>query len=205
MSPAPATTAFNISIRQVLTLLDGKFASMAEGIAQRRYAFWLGSGISRDRVDDLERVVARVLSHLRDHIDLANGCCAYRRALEQAIGLAHLSAVDEASVDFNRPITEWPAINTLFANLAQEYAGLLDIRVGGHPEEDYLLWEVVDVPTTFAAASATPDCEHFCIAILVLEGVLEDIATANWDGLIEAAVEELTEGSGTALADLRAG
>jgi hypothetical protein len=198
MSPAPGTTAFNISIRQVLTLLDGGFASMAEGIAQKRYALWLGSGISRDRVDDLKRVVARVLSHLRDHIDPADGCCAYRRALMQAIGLAHLSAADEASVDFTRPVTEWPAINTLLANLAQEYSRLLDIRVGGHPE-DYLLWEVVDVPTTFAAASAIPDCEHFCIAILALEGVLEDIATANWDGLIEAAVEELTEGSGTAL------
>jgi len=46
MSPAPGTTAFNISIRQVLDLLDGEFASMAEGIAQRRYVFWLGSGIS---------------------------------------------------------------------------------------------------------------------------------------------------------------
>jgi hypothetical protein len=199
MSPAPGTAAFNISIRHVLTLLDGEFASMAEGIAQKRYAFWLGSGISRDRVDDLKKVVARVLAHLRDRIDPTNGCCAYRRALTEAIGLAHLSSEDEASVDFSRPITEWPAINTLLVNLAQEYASLLDIRVAGHPEEDYLLWDVVDVPATFAAASAIPDCEHICIAILALEGVLEDIATANWDGLIEAAVGELTEGSGTAL------
>jgi hypothetical protein len=199
MSPAPGTTAFNISIRQVLDLLDGEFASMAEGIAQRRYVFWLGSGISRDRVDDLKMVVARVLSNLRDRIDSANSSCAYRLALEQAIGFAHLSSLDRASVDFGRPITEWPAIDTVLTNLTQEYASLLDIRVAGHPEEDYLLWDVVDVPTTFAAASAIPDCEHFCIAILVLEGVLEDIATANWDGLIEAAMEELTERSGTAL------
>src|ERR1039458_281036 len=199
MSLVPGPTAFNISICQALKLLDGEFASMAEGIAQRRYALWLGSGISRDRVDDLKKVVARVLSHLRYRIDPTSGACPYRLALNQAIGFARLSSVDLASVDFGQPIAEWPAINTVLTNLTQEYARLLDIRIEGHPEEDYLLWDVVDVPTTFAAASAIPDCEHICIAILALEGVLEDIATANWDGLIEAAVDELTECSGTAL------
>jgi hypothetical protein len=33
--------------------------------------------------------------------------------------------------------------------------------------------------------------EHLCIGILALEGVVSEIASANWDGLLEAAVEEL--------------
>ena len=36
-----------------------------------------------------------------------------------------------------------------------------------------------------------PDCEHLCIAILALEGVLGNAVSANWDGLIEAAVAQL--------------
>jgi SIR2-like domain len=95
--------------------------------------------------------------------------------------------------------TNWPVINTVLTNLAGEYSRLLDVRVLGHAEPDYLLWEVVDVPATFARASAAPDCEHFCIAILALEGVLPDVATANWDGLIEAAVDELTGATGISL------
>jgi hypothetical protein len=199
MPTALAPTALTISINQALELLDGDFASMSEGVAQRRYALWLGSGISRDRVDDLKKVVARVLSHLGDRIDPANGTCGYRRALQQAVGLAHLSAADKAGVDFDQPITKWKAIDTVVDNLTRVYSRLLDIRVDGHPEDDYLLWDVVDVPKTFAAATSVPDCEHLCIAILAVEGVLEDIATANWDGLIEAAVAEVTDRSETTL------
>ena len=52
-----------------------------------QYAFWLGSGISRDRVDDLKGVIARVLTHLRDRIDAGNANCVYRTALLEALDL----------------------------------------------------------------------------------------------------------------------
>jgi hypothetical protein len=202
-------TASAITVRETLDLLDGQFASLAEGVAQGKYAFWLGSGISRDRVDDLKDVVARVLTHLRDRIDVANANCPYRTALQEALDLSRLSAADRAQVDLALPIVEWPVLNTILVNLTHEYSRLLDIRVGGHAEADYLLWEIVNVPVTFAPAHATPDCEHLCIAILVLEGVVSDIPTANWDGLIEAAVNQLTQNAGNSLrvcvipADLR--
>lgn len=199
MSPAPVPTASTISISQVLDLLDGDFASMAEGIAKKQYALWLGSGISRERVDDLKRVVSRVLNHLRDRIDPTNANCPYRRGLDEAIEMARLSPADRMGINYDLPISEWPTIGVVLLNLTREYARLLDIRVAGQPAEDYLLWEAVDVPVTFAAVSAIPDCEHLCIAILTLEGVLPDIVSANWDGLVEAAVNELTESSGAAL------
>ncbi len=192
-------TAATITVRQALDLLDGAFTGLAEGVAQRRYAFWLGSGISRDRVDDLKGVVTRVLTHLRDRIDPGDDACPYRIALEEALLLAQLSGADRASLDFTTPVLGWPVIDTILTNLAGQYSRLLEIRVGGHTDPDYLLWEVVDVPATFAAAHATPDCEHLCLAILVLEGVVSDMPTANWDGLVEAAVDELTGAAGTAL------
>lgn len=140
-----------------------------------------------------------MLTHLRDRIDAGNANCGYRTALQEALDLAHLSPADRAQVDLTRPIVEWPVLATVLVNLTREYSRLLDIRVAGHAEADYLLWDVVDVPVTFAPAHATPDCEHLCIAMLLLEGVVTDIPTANWDGLIEAAVNQLTDATGNAL------
>jgi hypothetical protein len=54
-----------------------------------------------------------------------------------------------------------------------------------------MLWEAVDVRAQYGHLD-DPDAEHLCIAILVLEGVIEMIASGNWDGLIEAAVDRLS-------------
>lgn len=199
MALAPAPNAATITVRQALDLLDGPFAGLAGGIAQCRYAFWLGSGISRERVDDLKGVIAKVLAHLQSNIVADDPTCAYRTALTEAIQLAHLSPGDFGQIDFTVSAADWPVIDTVLTNLTREYSRLLDIRVNGHPEPDYLLWDVVDVPTTFAAGVVEPDCEHLCLAILALEGVLPDVVTANWDGLIEAAVNELTGSADVAL------
>src|SRR4051812_21798267 len=96
--------AATITVREALDLLDSAFASLAEGVAQRRYAFWLGSGISRERVDDLKGVIARVLSHLQQRIDASNPDCAYRAALTEALELAHLSPVDRRQVELGTQV-----------------------------------------------------------------------------------------------------
>jgi hypothetical protein len=54
-----------------------------------------------------------------------------------------------------------------------------------------LLWEAVDVVRAYADPTKTPDVEHLCVAVLALEGVVSDIASPNWDGLVERAVAEL--------------
>ncbi len=71
-------------------------------------------------------------------------------------------------------ISTTPSLNGLLRH--RTYQSQPGIRTPlGYPrrrtEEDYLLWNAVDVPATFAPASAIPDCEHYCIAILY-EGVL---------------------------------
>ena len=43
----------------------------------------------------------------------------------------------------------------------------------------------------YTFSSQEPDAEHLAIAMLVLEGAVTDIASANWDGLLEAAMNEL--------------
>jgi hypothetical protein len=96
--------------------------------------------------------------------------------------------------DPTQPLADWKLLPTILDRLRNCYARLLDIRIDDEPA-DYLLWNAVDVPGTFADAGVEPDCEHLCIAILVIEGAIANIASANWDGLIESAVDELTDGA----------
>jgi hypothetical protein len=114
-------------------------------------------------------------------------------SLGLVLQLAQLSAAEAARVDLVRPFNDWPDAEAITRRLISNYASLLDTEVEGEAE-DFLLWNAVDVVSTFANPHIEPDVEHICIAILVLEGVASDIASANWDGLIERAVNLLAPG-----------
>lgn len=188
-----AVTAATISVRDTLALLDHSFAAFAAGVAEDRYALWLGSGISLGRVDGLKKVIPRVLEFLRTRITAGDSACRFKKALEDALDLAQLTEEQKQCVDFMRPFAEWPDADTIVYRLVSNYARLLDITIDGEPD-DYILWNGVDIIGTFANPTIEPDVEHLCIAILILEGVASEIASANWDGLIEKAVDVLTGG-----------
>jgi hypothetical protein len=183
-------SADSISVDETLRLLDGPFAPLAEGVANGHYVCWLGSGISRGRVADLGVVVVKVLDFLQRRIDSTDPGCPFRTALERAVEVADLRDDERALVDFDEPVASWPVVDVLIRGLSSRYSELLDIRVDRMPA-DYLLWEAVDIPATYPAG-APPDCEHLCLAILALEGVLPNAPSANWDGLIESALAEIT-------------
>ena len=107
--------------------------------------------------------------------------------------MSNLSDAELAAVPFSDPVDSWPQRGALIRSLWDSYASVLDIRVEGEAE-DYMLWNAVDVRTMFGSLT-DPDCEHLSIAILVMEGAIADIASANWDGLIERAVERLSGSS----------
>ena len=73
-----------------------------------------------------------------------------------------------------------------------KYSRVLDIRIAG-TDADFILWEAIDIRQAFEHP-APPAAEHLCIAVLILEGAVQAIASANWDGFIEAAVERLSNG-----------
>jgi len=60
-------------------------------------------------------------------------------------------------------------------------------------ESDFILWNAIDIRDAFANP-AQPAAQHLCIAILILEGAVRTVASANWDGFIEGAVERLSNG-----------
>jgi hypothetical protein len=74
---------------------------------------------------------------------------------------------------------------------------VLNVRVA-RERPDFLLWDAIDIRAVYPRAKP-PDCEHFCLAILGLEGVARDIVSANWDGLIESALHVLTGDSDSVL------
>lgn len=193
-------TAKNISVLDTLELLDGEFREVAAGIAKAEYALWLGSGISRERVDDLRVVARRVLEYLSAKARAEIGDGPYKRALDKALGLA-LTYGEKAAVDQGADPATWANIDIIVDRLVGKYALLLDIRIQGHPS-DYLVWDIVDVRATYADDNLVPDCEHTAVAVLVLEGVFPKVASANWDGLVEKAVATLSDGNESLIAVL---
>ncbi|WP_273071464.1 SIR2 family protein [Thioclava marina] len=167
-------------------MLDGPLSSFSQGFQTGLYALWLGSGISRERVVGLDGVLAKLLENLRLRITGVD--CEHHHAFQKILNLADLSAAEKAQIDLSQPVASWPIHNELINRLWNKYSKVLGTEVDGQ-RFDYLLWDVLDFPTTFEAQKA--DAEHLAIAMLVLEGVVTDLATANWDGLLEAAMREL--------------
>lgn len=191
--PGPRPSAGSITVSQTLDLLGGPHATFARGVADGRYTLWLGSGISRDRLPDLGVLIKRVLRFLHDRLAPGGVDCPHRQALEQIVDMAGLRDHERAKFAVDDDPLGWPVLDDVITGLTHQYSEMLAIEVDGEPS-DYLLWEGVDVPATYGGPG-TPDCEHLCIAILVLEGVVTEAVSANWDGLIEDAVAELTGGT----------
>lgn len=180
-------TAAEITLSETLTLLDEKFPTLSKAFGDGGYALWLGSGISRDRVLGLTGVLARIIEFLRSNATEADAC-PYRSALDQAINMANPSKDEREQIDLAAPASTWPCLNDLVARLVKQYSAVLSIEMPGK-DRDHLLWDGADFTETFASQDA--DVEHLAVAILALEGAVSDVATANWDGLIEAAMSEL--------------
>ena len=188
-------SASNIPYTNVLSLLDEDFRTFADGVADGKYLFWVGAGVSRGRMPPLWGLVADIIEYLRTHADFDDETCPYNTALRDALALAKLSASEQSKIDLTKPFldndedTRDAVINRLCSN----YSQLLQIEIDGKPE-DALLWEGMNAAAVYGNPDVAPDAEHYCLAALVNEGALFKIASANWDCLIEKAAEELNPG-----------
>jgi len=190
MSQVSERSASDVSVAETLDLLDEQFPGLVDAVADGTYAFWLGSGISRECVEDVPALVTRILLYLQRSIDPTNAHCKFRNAFEEALELAALSEIEQEHTDLSRDVTEWATFSAITKRLSAQYAQLLDITIPGE-RPDFLLWTVVDASATYGDASIRPGTEHYCLAVLIVEGMLPDIVSANWDGLVEKAVADL--------------
>ncbi|WP_157544373.1 SIR2 family protein [Microbacterium sp. PAMC 28756] len=183
----------------VLARFESTFAAFAAGFDEGQYVLWLGSGISRDRVPSVDELLARVLEHLRSNAvgDDADG--EFRVALDEVLRLASLTPTELESIDFSVPVQDWPLKDRITSVLVTKYSRVLDVAVGDDKPDDYLIWTALGVADTYGSPDLMPDVEHYCIAILMLEGLVATAITANWDGLLERALDELTSSYGAAV------
>lgn len=182
MSPTAAT----ISVAEVCNLFDASFAPVIEGMTQGLYVLWVGSGVSRERVDSLTKVLLKIIEYLHSKIDTGKSDCPYRKALVEILMATGLTQSEQAAIDITQPPASWPGIDDLLNRMALTYAKVLSVSVEGE-SDDYLLWNAADVRKTYGDDALQADAEHLAIAALGLEGVVTEIATANWDPLIERA------------------
>src|SRR6266705_1906183 len=94
----PGPTAATITVRQVLDLLDTRFAEVAAAAGRRGFALWTGSGISLDRAPSVGTMLERALEHLRQNIEPGNAGCRFKRALEEALAMSSLSSAERAAI-----------------------------------------------------------------------------------------------------------
>ena len=180
-------------VPKALGRFETDFAAFAKAFSAGRYVLWLGSGISRDRVPNVSALLESVIEGLRAKRDAANTECPYGAALGAALALVGLTDEEMASVDLTAPIADWPMRDRIIRALVMQYSKVLDVTVGDEAE-DYLVWTGLDVPHVYGAPDLEPDVEHYCIAVLMLEGLASSAVTANWDGLLEMALRELAPG-----------
>lgn len=186
MTAAPIRT-----VPAVLERFESTFAEFITAFNHEEYVLWLGSGISRERVPNLADLLERILEHLRSNIVDGKPDCEYRTALGEILQLANLSTTELQNIDLSVAVDKWPLKGRIVTTLVPNYSRVLDVSVGNHPA-DYLVWTALDVPNTYGSPDLEPDVEHYCIAILMLEGLISSAITANWDGLLEKALNELT-------------
>ncbi|WP_372397755.1 hypothetical protein ABMY26_27590 [Azospirillum sp. HJ39] len=186
----PTPTASDITVPEVLAKLENEFADVARAVADGEFALWVGSGISRQapRLGDL---IERAFDHIRSQAINPATANDYMPALEEFLALAEVPAAS-VQAQYGQPLSAWPERNTIVDRLWNRYSRVLDIRVAGKPA-DFVLWEAIDIREAFRNPKP-PAAEHLCIAVLALEGVVQDIASANWDGAIEASIERLGNG-----------
>ncbi|MBJ6986274.1 SIR2 family protein [Devosia sp. MC521] len=186
-------TAWEISVVETLALLDGDFKPTADALTEGGYALWLGSGISMGKVPKLQTIAEKVLRHLHQKCDPDDPNCRFANALTDVLGVAALSDDEWAKVDLAQPLDTWLDVSSVTTRLVNQYASMMDQAPSGE-EPDYLLWDAVDVVATYADPTKKPGGEHLGIAALIMEGVVADVVSANWDGLVESAVAELSGG-----------
>lgn len=182
-----------VTVVEVLACFEDDFASMAAAFARGEYLLWLGSGISRDVVPDVRTMIKRLLDFLQARVDTTNPGCRFRKALEEVLDVAGVPSSTRDLIDFAHEVSSWPHLADTLDRLIDRYSDVLGVHVEGEPA-DFLVWDGLDVTTTYASASLAPDVEHICIAILMLEGLVRSAPSTNWDGLVEAAMEQISGG-----------
>lgn len=173
-------------VREAWRLLRANHSTLVDDVAEGKRFIWLGSGISRDQVPDLVKLLGHVLLFLRDRaVSGAADAESHRDAL--------LEILDENMPD-ERPRYEvnpsnWAPLN--LDVLREKYSRVLSVGVAGKPG-DYLLMEGAGLAKLYGDPGLEPGPTHKILAMLIFEGAITSLASGNWDGLVEKALLDIS-------------
>ncbi len=154
-----------------------------------KYAVWLGSGISRQCFPDLGALLRLLLDRLHSQIQAGDAACPYRRCLENVIRLTTIrpcNLVEEPPANWTNNVGEL-VVTDIIAQLWDKYPDALDQTVRVHDQTLTVTFDLLKLHETYGDSSKLPDAEHRFLALLIAEGILDELVTTNWDALIEAA------------------
>ena len=179
--------AHDATLTEALKELRDNWSTEIDAILEGRYSFWLGSGISKERLPGLRDLLRdKVLIPLQLKVDRLNAACPFRRVLNEIIEVAGVKGIDPTT-----PVHLWIGgnLNDFLDALTDKYADVLerDLRENGVGKD--LFWEVLELQKVYADPATEPDAEHVLLCLLLHERVLTDLVTTNWDPLIEMAYQ----------------
>lgn len=177
LSDASPSEAFSLLTTQHVELLDAVFAGTCVP--------WCGSGISRTRYPNVQRLLELAINLLFSRADPANADCPFISALTEVLDLAGHHTLDPRADPAVWPVDEK---NRVLSRLVDQYANALavDVPIAGGTFVS-LRWDLLDLVSLYSDPTVEPDLEHHLLAILAEEGVFAALVTTNWDGLIELA------------------
>jgi hypothetical protein len=173
-------------MREAWRLLRANHPQLIEDVADGKRFVWLGSGISRDQVPDLVKLIARVLRFLRDRA--ASGepdAGSHRDALLEILD-DHLPG---ERLRYEADPVSWEPRTV--EELREQYSRVLGVGVAGKPS-DYLLIDGAGLANLYGDPDLEPGPTHQILAMLISEGVVTSLASGNWDGLVEKALVDIS-------------
>ena len=149
---------------EVLESFDTGSAEVALAVARGEYLLWLGSGLSKSVVPGVRALLRKLLCFLQEQIDPSDEDCRFQHAVNAIFDVPPIPDEVRDAIDLSGPADSWP-LDDLLTRLVPHYSTVLDVRVDGE-ERDFLVWDGIDIRTTYGAKDLEPDAEHLCVAIL---------------------------------------
>lgn len=184
--PAPT-----FMMADAVDLLLGSWGSLTREVLKGQFAFWLGSGISRERFPDVQTLLMEVLTLLHQKIDPHHPDCPYLKSITK---IMELTSVRDLAPEAAPNTWAEPRRKELLNQLQGRYGDVLeqDVRAAGGTVT--IRWDLLKLHERYGDSSILPDAEHRFVALLIEEGIVSELITTNWDALIEIAHEKCRAG-----------
>ena len=73
------------STTEVLASFDSDFEEVAHGVTRGEYLLWLGSGLSRSVVPNVQKLLVKLLCFMQEQIDTSDEDCRFTRAVNDIL------------------------------------------------------------------------------------------------------------------------